>query len=361
MYHSNDIRSRLLDNDCLMLDPSELCIRDEICSLDREDSDTNTLKQGPDTTDHDMKTENQNVIAEHEIMGFSDEDDGGIYTDTGSEDEDDSGIYTDTGSDDEDATTGSHHLDIEDKVTPIQNVKLEKAESERIDWDQWRRCSNYHQAQVLNDIFLTGHMSHNIFLHEKPMYPDRQTQHLMDRIFVIQMLPARQQRGKGISLTRFRGHCAFMLSSLDYRTSALAKVLLGCRDLLTMVATLRETTEYRYSFKQHGEALSMVETRHADSWEELEKSTPLLEDGEGKKHTLQPAVIEKYAEALRTSGCEALLREHPVIFVVTATEYERNIQTSLIRVLNQVEDGLLSYIQQSLERGLLKVVVKDAI
>lgn len=336
-------------------------MRDEICSLDRKDSDMNTLKQEPDTMDHDMNTKNQNVIAEHEIMGFSDEDDGGIYTDTGSEDEDNSGIYTDTGSDDEDTTTGGHHLDIEDKVTSIQNVELEKAESERIDWARWRRCLDYRQAQDLNNKFLTGSISHNIFLHEKPMYPDRQAQHLMDRIFVIQMLLARRQRGKGISLTRFRGHCAFMLSSRDHRTSALTEVLLSCRDLLTMVATLKETTKYRYSFEQHGEALSMVETRHADSLEELEKSIPLLEDGEGKKHTLQPAVIEKYAEALRTSRCEALLYEHPVILVVTATEYERNIQTSLIRVLDQVEDGLLSYIQQSLERGLLKVVVKDAI
>ena len=297
----------------------------------------NTPNWAADTRDEYMSTRKKYLVPEHQNADDKDED-------TGSEN-------ADTESEYEDTDDGDYPVELEFQRKVLQTDVSVQEKCERLDWDRWNECSTFKEAQQLNNEFLMGRVSHNMFVHDVPWFLDSCTRRLMNRVFLIQIQPAYQYpqyRKEGVSMTRSRGQCTFMLPSQDPLTFALQEFLLkDCQSLWTMTAECENgRPQVESNCPAYDRALSMVETKRADSWHELDECMPLLEDEDGKEHRLRKSMIMKYAIGLARKRYLGQSDEDLVVFLVTTKEYGQDIQASLLDVIDDVAQQVTSLIKR---------------
>lgn len=311
----------------------------------------NTPNWAADTRDEYMSTRKNYLVPEHQNADDKDEDTGSENADTESEYEDTGSEMADTEGEYEDTDDGDYPVELEfQRKVPQTDVSVQE-ECEQLDWDRWNECSTFKEAQQLNNEFLMGRVSHNMFVHDVPRFLDSCTRRLMNRVFLIQIQPAYQYpqyRKEGVSMTRSKGQCAFMLPSEDSITFALQHFLLKhCQSLWTLTAELKEAIELRKEIPEYdSDPSSMVETRRADLWHKLEECMPMLEDENGHEYRLREAMILKYAIPLARKKYLGQLDEDLVVFLVTTKEYGQDIQASLLDVIDDVAQQVTSFIKK---------------
>jgi len=300
----------------------------------------NTPNWAADTRDEYMSTRKKYLVPEHQNADDKDED-------TGSEN-------ADTESEYEDTDDGDYPVELEFQRKVLQTDVSVQEKCERLDWDRWNECSTFKEAQQLNNEFLMGRVSHNMFVHDVPRFLDCRTRRLMNRVFLIQIQPAYQYpqyRKEGVSMTRSKGQCAFMLPSQDPLTFTLKHFLFKhCQSLWTLTAEFKQGVKLEKEIPKYDSDLSsMAETRRADLWHKLEECMPMLEDENGHEYRLREAMILEYAIPLSRKRYLGQSDEDLVVFLVTTKEYGQDIQASLLDVIDDAAQQVTSSIKR---RGL---------